>query len=87
MDVERLQSETKVSYSDILEYARKAFKTEDQTFCGEMEYVLEDNSGILTVDRELETLNASPKDNPAGQYEEQFLRFYFVDYPEIQMNV
>ena len=87
MDVERLQSETKVSYSDILEYARKAFKTEDQTFCGEMEYVLEDNSGILVVDRELETLNASPKDNQAGLYEEQFLRFYFVDYPEIQMNV
>ena len=56
-----------------------AFKTDEKTFCGELVYILEDNSGMLALDRDLEKLKVTPGDNPAGTYSEAFLKFYFID--------
>ena len=85
--VERLQSEAEVSYSDILEHARKALKVEENPFCGEMEYVLEDYSGMLSLDKKLETLKVKPNDSPVSIYTESFLRFYYIDNPELSLSV
>ena len=60
--------------------------------CGEIEYELAYGNGadltILTLDKDSETLVLEPSYNAEPDlYDRNFIRFYYVDYPDIKMDV
>ena len=73
--------------------AKKALRYDLFNFlCGEIEYELAYGAGadlsILSLNRGNETLVLSPAFNTEPNlYDKNYIRFYYVDYPEIKMDV
>ena len=72
----RGQGEVTVSYAEVLELAQEAFITGGSTSCGDIEYTLDDNSGLLFADMEQKTLSVKPSNFPDGLFSDAYLKFY-----------
>ena len=85
-------SEDQVSLAELLELARLAFRTSEDTGCGGMvfEVVAESQieSAFLFLDIQAETLTLRPDANTeADTYSTAVLKFYLLDFPEVFYDV
>ena len=74
----------------IMTLANKAFRTNEQTYCGSMLYEFIDETDeqpFVNVDFENELVTLNPHlSHIAGTYNDAYLRFYFGEYPDLQLD-
>ena len=93
MTAEQGRSNDTFAYEKMHELALEALRYDLYGFlCGEIEYEIAYGAGadlsILSLNAEDETIILKPSTSaPPGLYDTNWLRFYYVNFPEIKMDV